>query len=357
MGIDKSLSDDYPSVIVNGRKYHYGREPHHGQYLVENATYAKDYWCFDQKEDLQAFLINLPESADHRRRIGEAYPDWHEATPDQRTAYLTEDRARQRAIAQEKVNNGTAQSFDMDFDGQAGPHPPQQIRTDSREEPLARVGRQLRFHHGHGMSGLSHAGRLRMIEGEIDWNGVDATHKEAVLSREIDFAKITPEQFRYVYQDIAFEKLEPADPTVAQALFDRAHAQPDSPNIRPATRDLINAVLLDVWPSHTAVVDFGLDSQKHLEALYYPLRHGDITPEQVDASLGNGPQLTALARSSPSNPHKDIEFRTSWDDLGPQPESDATMAPASQASPAELVERAQSPAAVQPARHTPKPKP
>ncbi len=85
MGIDKSLSDRYPSVIINGGKYHYGRETSYGQYLVENANYAKDYWCFDEKQDLQAFLINLPESADRNLRL-RLHPDWREVTPEQRTS-------------------------------------------------------------------------------------------------------------------------------------------------------------------------------------------------------------------------------------------------------------------------------
>jgi hypothetical protein len=83
--------------------------------------------------------------------------------------------------------------------------------------------------------------------------------------------------------------------------------------VRPVTRNLVHAVLLDVWPHQAAVVDFGIDSQKHLEALYYPLRHGEITPQQLDDALGDGKKLTALAQAAPSNPHKEVAFHTSWD--------------------------------------------
>jgi hypothetical protein len=82
---------------------------------------------------------------------------------------------------------------------------------------------------------------------------------------------------------------------------------------RPTTRHLVTSILFDAWPNHAAAVDFGIDSQKHYEALYFPIREGEITPEALDAALGDGPKLTALARESASNPHKDVEFHTSWD--------------------------------------------
>lgn len=83
--------------------------------------------------------------------------------------------------------------------------------------------------------------------------------------------------------------------------------------VRPETRNLIESVLMDAWPNHAAVVDFGLDSQEHYEALYDPLRAGQITPLALDAALGHGEKLTALVREAPSNPHRDVEFYTSWD--------------------------------------------
>lgn len=126
MGIDKSLSDDYPSVIIGGTRYHYGRDPAHGYYLVENAAVAKDYWWFTEKEDLVAFLVNLPETAD-RGRIRRLYPDWREVTDERRIAYRAEDRSRLRALAAAKIEAGTATRFDMDLDGRRGPHAPQRL--------------------------------------------------------------------------------------------------------------------------------------------------------------------------------------------------------------------------------------
>jgi len=90
----------------------------------------------------------------------------------------------------------------------------------------------------------------------------------------------------------------------------------NSRSIRPLTKRLYEAILADIWPDGAAaIVDFGLESQEHYEALYYPLRAGEVSPEQLDDALGSGPKLTALARSAKSNPHHKIVFRTPYDEL------------------------------------------
>ena len=91
-----------------------------------------------------------------------------------------------------------------------------------------------------------------------------------MLSREVDFAKITPEQLKFVYEDIAFDKMEPADPAVAQTLFDRSRARTGTRHIRDTTRNLVESLMLDVWPRAGAIVDFGLKSQEHYEAAISP---------------------------------------------------------------------------------------
>jgi hypothetical protein len=84
-------------------------------------------------------------------------------------------------------------------------------------------------------------------------------------------------------------------------------------SVRDTTRDLVTSVLMDAWPGHAAVVDFGIDSQKHYEALYFPIREAEIMPKALDAALGHGEKLTAMTREAASNPHKDVQFHTSWD--------------------------------------------
>lgn len=84
-------------------------------------------------------------------------------------------------------------------------------------------------------------------------------------------------------------------------------------HVRPVTRNLIESVMLDSWPDHAAIVDFGIDSQEHYDALYYPIREQEISPKQLDEALGNGEKLTQLMRGAESNPHHDVSFSTSWD--------------------------------------------
>jgi hypothetical protein len=92
--------------------------------------------------------------------------------------------------------------------------------------------------------------------------------------------------------------------------------------LRGTTRNLVEAIWADEWPRNGAIVDFGLKSQAHYEALYYGVRAGEISPAALDAALGKGEKLTALARSARSNPHRDIAFRTDWDELRAEPEQD-----------------------------------
>jgi len=73
--------------------------------------------------------------------------------------------------------------------------------------------------------------------------------------------------------------------------------------------------MLDEWPRMAAVVDFGIDDQQHYEALYYPIRNGEIKAEQLEKVLGIGPEITKLVNSCPANPHKGIIFKTAWDDM------------------------------------------
>jgi hypothetical protein len=455
MGRDFTLSDKHPSIIINGRKYHYGLDVYR-QYMVESAHYGKDYWYFKEKEDLQAFLINLPESADRDLRL-KLHPDWRDVTPEQRDAYFEQDKLLFRAWAAEKTRNGTAQSFNMDLQGEHGPYEPQQIESRSDELPLARVERQLRdwktYHSWDRV--LSEAGKLRVLEGELDWTGVDERGKEAVLAREVDFKKISGGQLQFVYEDIAFEHGREVDSRTARQLFDRfnedsaalgetpleraarqvaedrsepggtqagklyrlesrvdwmgiddgqkeellrgaidfasitreglntvyeslvrdlAHEVDERParrlfdkanytqavatadripldeqlqKVRPVTRNLIESVMLDTWPRDAAIVDFGIDSQQHYDALYYPIRNDEMAPLVLDAAMGHGEKLTELARGAPSNPHKAIEFHTSWDVLlgreRPAAERPETASKPNVTSPAEIVEKQNGP--------------
>lgn len=136
---------------------------------------------------------------------------------------MEEDKLKFRAMAAENIASGTAHSYSMDLEGEHGPHTPQQIpETPSQEKPIERVVRQLREDGIPG--GLSEAGKLRFLEGEIDWDGVKARDKEVILSRVVDFSKIKSNAFEFVYQDIRQDKGWSADDSVARKLFDEWRA-------------------------------------------------------------------------------------------------------------------------------------
>jgi hypothetical protein len=167
--------------------------------------------------------------------------------------------------------------------------------------------------------------RLRVLEQELDWTGVDHKQKEAVLAREVDFTRIGRDALNGVYDSVFADTGREVDERPGRRLFDNANfanaladQSPFAEQLaaaRPATQNLVQSVLLDEWPRPSAVVDFGLDSQKHYEALYYPIRNQEISPAVLDAAMGHGERLTGLAAGSPSNPHKDVQFYTSWDVL------------------------------------------
>jgi hypothetical protein len=167
---------------------------------------------------------------------------------------------------------------------------------------------------------LSAEAKLHHLARIMDWEQVPESYFLTMLARELDI-KDLPEEKQFALQS----------PKVHRSVLSRgfeeefdapaADTSPRPEAIRDTTRNLVEAIWLDAWPRAGAIVDFGLNSQEHYEALYYPVREGEITPEQLDGALGKGGQLTALARSARSNPHREIAFRTSWDELLSEPDN------------------------------------
>lgn len=175
---------------------------------------------------------------------------------------------------------------------------------------------------------MAEADKLRVMEGELNWGAIGDINdhaKEALLAREVDFSKISREQLNSMYEEVFISTPHAPDERPARRLFDNANydlAKKDRApfdeqlaKVRPVTRNLIESVMQDGWPRAAAIVDFGIDSQKNYESLYYPIRNEEIAPAVLDAAMGHGAKLTELVRGAPSNPHKDIEFHTSWDEL------------------------------------------
>jgi hypothetical protein len=226
---------------------------------------------------------------------------------------------------------------------------------DMVETPMERAARQIG--EDRPQLGGTQAGKLFRLESRIDWTGINDKEKEALLRSAVDFEKITREGLNNVYTSLPSFLPDEVDERPARRLFDNAnyaqalaHADTSSleeqmGRVRDTTKNLIGSILLDAWPRVGAIVDFGIDSQLHYEALYYPIRNAEIAPVVLDAAMGHGEKLTELTRTAHSNPHKDIRFHTAWDDLlGREKQDEAKRELRHPAggipSPADLVERA-----------------
>lgn len=85
--------------------------------------------------------------------------------------------------------------------------------------------------------------------------------------------------------------------------------------IRPLTEALWEAAVLDLWPRSAVIVDFGIDSERHLGALQHAIKHGHVTQDALDKALGSGAALTRICQV-PCSPYKDVVFKTSYDIMG-----------------------------------------
>jgi hypothetical protein len=106
-------------------------------------------------------------------------------------------------------------------------------------------------------------------------------------------------------KDNALRKQEPA--SLASSLGNE--------RLKSSTRYLLEAISTGTEPRDAAKVDFGIETEGHFEALSHAVLNGKITPEMLDASIGNGEVLTHLVRNDKTNPHQGIVFRTGWHDL------------------------------------------
>lgn len=78
--------------------------------------------------------------------------------------------------------------------------------------------------------------------------------------------------------------------------------------VRALTQHVYESLMLDVWPRAAGVVDFGIDTQAHYEALQSAVKRDGVTVEQLDGALGEGPKLTALTGNK-------VKFTTAYDNL------------------------------------------
>ena len=99
--------------------------------------------------------------------------------------------------------------------------------------------------------------------------------------------------------------------------------------IRPTTKNLFESLMMDVWPRHAAIVDFGLNTDRHYAVLQAAVRNGNIPINRLDWALGSGPRLTKLARMAfpEGHPHHDIIFTTAYDTMADNDDTDDPMPP------------------------------
>lgn len=107
------------------------------------------------------------------------------------------------------------------------------------------------------------------------------------------------------------------DYRVSVVLEDFCRKRGDSPPQRPLVdhslaEGLFDSLVLDMWPSPAAVVDFGIDSADHLGALQHAVAVG-VTAYDLDRVLGDGRAITSLVRNVPGQPYPEIRFATAYD--------------------------------------------
>jgi hypothetical protein len=176
--------------------------------------------------------------------------------------------------------------------------------------------------------------RLAVLTDMVNWEGVEAADKRRILEREVDFSRVAP-QDQWVVLDGEVWHENDTKPfgrhgeDAAEQFRSEGHQHQTPPGaqdrpIRPLTQQLIDCCFLDVWPGRAAVVDFGLDTDRHLGALQFAIREELVTPQELDAAMGNGPKLTEIAQRG-RNPYGDVAFRTAWDDMPREPDADRPM--------------------------------
>jgi hypothetical protein len=151
----------------------------------------------------------------------------------------------------------------------------------------------------------------------------------AVIEQNVDYSKL-PDDLRDSLSNLrGRENIGGELQRLAGFEYDDYGDMPDSRNdnrpVRPLTEQLIAAVLLDIWPGNAAIIDFGIDSDRHLGALQFAIKFGEVTPEELDLAMGDGAKLTEIVQRG-DNPYRDVTFRTSWDKLSPEPREAARQA-------------------------------
>lgn len=85
--------------------------------------------------------------------------------------------------------------------------------------------------------------------------------------------------------------------------------------IRPVAQNAYNALMLDMPLSPAACCDYGVESVIHYMLLRQLIIAG-CSLEAFDAALGDGPAITGLVKAYLGDDPNIPEFRTAWDMMG-----------------------------------------
>ena len=83
--------------------------------------------------------------------------------------------------------------------------------------------------------------------------------------------------------------------------------------IRPVAQRMFDYSFGMTVISPACIVDFGLDTEEHLLSLTTVVVNREVTVDQLDAALGDGPAITELVNGCKSNPFDGIIFKTAYD--------------------------------------------
>ena len=122
--------------------------------------------------------------------------------------------------------------------------------------------------------------RFAVLLDMVNWEGVAAADKRRLLEREVDFSKVAPKDQWLMLGEVWHQNdSEPVarvpDDSRHEGFETQASPEGQAQPVRPLTQQLIDCCYLDIWPGNAAVVDFGIDSDRHLgAAICHPRRAG-----------------------------------------------------------------------------------
>jgi hypothetical protein len=300
MSNTKSLSDGDPSISVGGERFHYGRDPKSGQYLVEHETDGGHRWAFSTDKGLTAFLEVLAAGEQNARilkrdKFGEGtytvsrYYDLASVEPEK--WLLT------RVTDQEEQAVAFGDGHDL---GEIRERLEAERDLFRRRTELSQVSPLTK-----NLYTACVVGRMPDAEVMAAFRIITTNHLEALRSA-IREDQVTPRELDHAlgHTDRIQALIKPRNPYHGINFASDAHRELDEAH--ELTSDLYYSIVINRWPSADALIDFAIDSEEHLSGLMWAVRTDQVTPKQLDQARCDADKLEALI--TPTNPYYGIEF-------------------------------------------------